>query len=431
MKKIKIGLLGLGNIGTGTYQTLEMNHDKIAATTGISFEIIKVLEKDVFKKRGIEVPLSKFTQNPDDIFTDPEINIVIELLGGIQFATDMMMRALQNGKHVVTANKAAIAANGEMLRKAAIDNKVMLRYEASVGGGIPIINALTSALLANEFEEILGIVNGTTNYILTQMTEYGLDYDNVLKTAQAKGFAEADPTADVEGHDVANKLSILMSLVFGIYVPPTAIPTEGITKISKDDIDFAAQFGYKIKLLATAKKIGDQLEGHVQPALVPVDHPLASVSNEFNAIFVRGNAVDDLMFYGKGAGPFPTASAVLGDAIEIAKAIERGSAFDNRNISSNSDSLSFIGEGLNMYYVRLITDDVPGVLGKVSTVLGDHGISIQTVMQRPKNTDSLEVPVIYIMHAVTRDRLNEALQLISEFPFIHSVDSIIRVEGNV
>lgn len=429
MKTIKIGLLGMGNIGTGTYQALEMNHNKIIEASGISFEITRILEKDVFRKRGFEVPVSKFTQNPDDIFLDPEIQIVIELLGGVQFATDMMMRALEHGKHVVTANKAALAANGTLLRKTAIENKVMLRYEASVGGGIPIIHALTQALLANEFEEILGIVNGTTNYILTQMSEYGLDYDSVLKTAQAKGFAEADPTADVEGHDVANKLSILMSLVFGVTVPPSKIPTEGITRISKDDIDFASQFGYKIKLLATARKAGDELEGHVQPALVPVEHPLASVSNEFNAIFVRGNAVDDLMFYGKGAGPLPTASAVLGDVIEIGKDIVRGSAFDNRMITDLSHKLKFIGEGLNMYYVRLITDDVPGVLGKVSTALGDHGISIQTVMQRPKTTDSTAVPVIYIMHAVTRSRLNEALDEIAKFPFIHSIDSIIRVEG--
>lgn len=428
MKTIKVGLLGLGNIGTGTYKTLEMNKKQIESNTGVSIEITKILEKDVARKRDITVTLDQFTQNPDDIFLDPEIDIVIELLGGIEPASSFMLKALENGKHVVTANKAAVAANFDAFMDAAKRNQVMFRYEASVGGGIPILNALTTALLANEFEEILGIVNGTTNYILTQMSEYGLNYSDVLKVAQEKGFAEADPTADVEGIDVANKLSILISLVFGTRVTPDEIPTTGITKITKNDIKLADQFGYKIKLLATARRVGNQLECHVQPAFVPKDHPLASVSNEFNAIFVTGNAVDDLMFYGKGAGPLPTGSAVMGDVIEIARAIAKGAAFDHYAETKAVKMLRYVGEGQNKYYVNMMVKDVPGVLGSISTTLGSYGIGVDSVLQLSKDAnENREVPLVFILHEVTRSRLDEALEKIGSSKFASEIKSIIRV----
>ena len=319
MKTINIGLLGLGNIGTGTYKTLEMNREQIAASSGLDLRISKILEKDTERKRDITVSKDQFTQNPDDIFQDPSIQIVIELLGGIEPATTFMLNAMKNGKSVVTANKAAVAANFHVLMETAKENNVFFRFEASVGGGIPILNALTTVLQANQFEEILGILNGTTNYILTQMTENGLAYEDVLKVAQEKGFAEADPTADVEGYDVANKLTILMALAFNHYVAPGDIPTQGITSITLDQIKKADQRGNKIKLIASAKKDGNQLVYSVKPIELPKSHPLAGVSNEFNAIFVRGNAVDELMFYGKGAGPLPTGSAVMGDVLQIAR----------------------------------------------------------------------------------------------------------------
>ena len=428
MKTIKVGLLGLGNIGTGTYKTLEMNKKLIESNTGVSIEITKILERDVTRQRDISVSPEQFTQNPDDIFLDPSIDIVIELLGGIEPASSFMLKALQNKKHVVTANKAAVAANYDAFMDAARENQVMFRYEASVGGGIPILNTLSSDLLANEFEEVLGIVNGTTNYILTQMTEYGLDYADVLKVAQEKGFAEADPTADVEGIDVANKLSILISLVFGIRVSPEEIPTTGISKISKEDIKLADQFGYKIKLLATAKKINNQLEAHVQPAFVPKDHPLASVSNEFNAIFVTGNAVDDLMFYGKGAGPLPTGSAVMGDVIEIARAIAKGAAFDHYSETKAKKMLRYVGEGQNKYYVNMMAKDVPGVLGSIATTFGACGIGVSSVLQLSRElNEHREVPVVFILHEVTRARLDEALEKISKAKFASEIKSIIRV----
>lgn len=321
MKTINIGLLGLGNIGTGTYKTLEMNRDEIEKNTGLDLHITKILEKNLERERDITVTTDQFTQNPEDIFNDSNIQIVIELLGGIEPATTFMLEAMKHGKSVVTANKAAVANSYDKLLQTAKENNVMFRYEASVGGGIPILNALTTVLRANRYEEVLGILNGITNYIMTQMTENGSSYDDVLKDAQAKGFAEADPTADVEGIDCANKLSILMALTFGNYVHPDDIPTTGISQITKEDIDKATAKGCKIKLIAQAKRDGDTISYSVKPMELPVSHPLATVNDEFNAIFVRGNAVDDVMFYGKGAGPLPTGSAVMGDVIQIAETI--------------------------------------------------------------------------------------------------------------
>ena len=324
MKKIKIGLLGLGNIGTGTYKTLDMNRSEVESAVGTSVEIVKILERDKDKDRGIVVPDEKFTTDPDEIFNDPEIDIVIELIGGIEPATTFMLTAMEHGKHVVTANKAAVAANYGKLMDTAKKNGVMLRFEASVCGGIPILGTLTGPLRANRFEEVLGILNGTTNYILTMMTKEGLDYDTALKDAQAQGFAEADPTADVEGIDAANKLSILIALMFGKYVAPGDIPTTGITHITKEKIEEARSNGCKIKLIAHAKRLDDgSIEYEVRPMHISESHPLANINKEFNAVFVKGNAVDDLMFYGKGAGPLPTGSAVMGDVIEIAKTISK------------------------------------------------------------------------------------------------------------
>ena len=287
MNTVKVGLLGFGNVGTGTYQTLQMNKEHIKETSGVDIEITKILVNDVNKKRTVETPAGVLTSNADDILTNPDIDIVVEVLGGVEPATSYMLKALNNGKHVVTANKAAVAANFAELNETANKNHLMLKLEACVAGGIPILHPLTTVLMANQFEEILGILNGTTNYILTQMTEFGLDYADVLKKAQELGFAEADPTADVEGVDAANKLSILMALAFNKYVHP-------------DDIEFS-----------------------VKPMELKNDHPLATVSNEFNAVFVKGNAVDELMFYGKGAGPLPTGSAVMGDVLTVAKFVAK------------------------------------------------------------------------------------------------------------
>jgi len=428
MDSLKIGLLGLGTVGSGVYRILAMNADKIIANAGKKIEISKILVSNTGKKRDLEIPAGLLTDNVRDILDDADIDIVVELLGGIHPAYDYMMEALGKGKHVVTANKAVIANYGESLAAAAAAGNAALKYEASVAGGIPIINALSTALSGNEFSEIVGIVNGTTNYILTQMTEFGLNYSDVLKDAQAKGFAEADPTSDVEGEDAAYKLSILISTAFGLSVPPARIPREGITKISKDDIEYASQFGYKIKLLAMAKRTGDELECGVQPTLIPVSHPLASVSNEFNALFVKGNAVDDLMFYGRGAGSLPTGSAVVGDIIEVAQKSNFPDCCSYQPVKSSS-GLNFAGGGMSMYYINFLVKDVPGVLGKVSTAFGDHNISIESVMQRSKGRKAGEdVPVTYILHELRREQLDQALAEICKYDFIKEVRSILRVE---
>ncbi len=428
MKTLKIGLLGLGNVGSGAYRILAANADKISAVSGCTIIISKILVSDLSKKRAFDLPPEILTENAADILDAPDIDVVVELIGGIHPAFDYMLTALQNKKHVVTANKAVIATLGDQLMSAAASSGVLLKYEASVAGGIPILNALSTALSGNEFDEIVGIINGTTNYILTQMTDFGLNYEDVLKTAQEKGFAEADPSSDVEGEDVAYKLSILIHTAFGLRIPPMSIPREGITKVSKDDIAYASQFGYKIKLLATAKKTGENLECHVQPALIPVSHPLASVSNEFNALFIKGNAVDDLMFYGRGAGSMPTGSAIVGDLIDIAKKINCPPSCRMDTVPSPA-RLTFAGEGKSMYYINFLVADVPGVLGKVSTAFGDHGISIESVMQRSKGRkEGEDVPVIYILHESTRQQLDQALAEISSYSFIKGVRSILRVE---
>ena len=318
MKKFNIGILGLGTVGGGTYDILRDNKDIIMERTGVDYEVTRILEinEKAIAAHGVDPAI--VTQNVDEILTDPSIDIVVESLGGIEPSSSWMLKALENGKSVVTPNKAAVAANFDKLQKTAKEHGVQIRIEACVGGGIPALTAITEALAGNKFTEVMGILNGTTNYIMTKMGDEGLAYADVLKDAQEKGFAEADPTADVEGIDVANKLSILMALAFGKYVPPTEIPTVGITGVTMDDIAAAKEKGCKIKLIARAAvKEDGSLEYEIKPTEIPYSHPLAGVNYEFNAIYVTGNAVDEVMFYGKGAGALPTGSAIVGDIISI------------------------------------------------------------------------------------------------------------------
>ena len=431
MKKIiKVGMLGIGIVGRGTYQALEMNHDKIAETTGLDIEIVKILNRHPEKDRGIEIPAEKYTADVNEILNDPEIDIVVELIGGIEPATEYMAKALSNGKSVVTANKAAIAANGKKLAALAQENHVLLRFEAAVAGGIPILTSLTTALLSNRFTGVHGILNGTTNYILTQMSEYGKSYEDALKDAQIKGFAEADPTADVEGLDAANKLSILISLIFGVDAAPDVIPTQGITSVAIEDIRFAADSGFRIKLLASAREVDGKVYGNVEPVLLPVSHPLASVSNEFNAVFVSGNAVDDLMFYGRGAGPLPTGSAVLGDVIGVARKLEKDSAYDLVPQLRYDSDLEFAGEGTSKYCIRMMVPERAGILGKISTIFGDHNISVETVRQNsPYISDGEAVAdLIFIVFKVEKPELLAALEEARREGVIKSIDNIMRVE---
>ena len=319
MKTAKIGLLGFGNVGGGTYHILTENKEIIEKRVGVTPEVVKILQRNRNKKRFTDVDFSLLTEDPDDIIKNPDIDIVVEMIGGTEPATSFMVQAMNNGKHVVSANKAAIAKSYRLLTETARKNNVEFLFEASVAGGIPVLTALTGPLQANKFVEVTGILNGTTNYILTKMSEEGLSYEEVLKDAQAKGFAEADPTADVEGIDAANKLSILIALAFGKYISPESIPTVGITGITSADIEAAKSSGKKIKLLGKASLRDGMVEYMVAPAFLDEDHPLAGVNNEFNAVYVTGDMVGELMFYGRGAGPLPTGSAICGDIINIMK----------------------------------------------------------------------------------------------------------------
>ncbi len=321
MKEINIALLGFGTVGKGAYDILSMNKELIEKRINRSINVEKVFVRSMERAKELGVPEALATTDINDILDNVFIDIVVEAMGGTDYPADIMEKALLSGKSVVTPNKAALAANFARLKDAAAKGNASLRFEASVGGGIPALTAIQEALAGNQFTEVMGIVNGTTNYILTKMTEEGLPYEEVLKDAQDKGFAEADPTADVEGIDAANKLSILIALCFDEYISPEDIPREGITGVTAADIEAATVAGQKIKLIAKAAKKDGKMECSVKPTLLPVSHPLAGVSNEFNAIYVTGNAVGELMFYGRGAGALPTGSAVVGDIIAIAKTL--------------------------------------------------------------------------------------------------------------
>jgi len=423
---IKIALLGLGNVGKGVWEILHRHPNMIKEYIGVPVEIKKILVRDVPKKRDIDVPPYMLTANFDDILFDEDIHIIVELIGGLYPAYEYVKKAIEMGKHVVTANKAVIASYGRELIQLANRRNVVLRFEGSVGGGIPIIATLTKSLAANEIETVVGIINGTTNYILTQMTRYDMDFNTALKLAQQKGYAEANPSSDVEGEDAAFKLSILAFIAFGVQVPPQDIPREGITRISEKEIQYAAQLGYTIKLLAAARKHDGKLDLHVHPTLVPITHPLAAVNDEFNALFIKGDAVGELMMYGKGAGSLPTGSAVVGDILDVASAMMSGRVmpYAYRNSGKN---LHINGEGEGEYYIRLEVVDRPGVLGKISTVLGNYGVSIASVVQRGRGEPV--VSLVLITHRVERKQLDLALEEIKKFDVVEEVASILRVES--
>jgi homoserine dehydrogenase len=427
LKNIVVGLLGFGNVGKGFAAVLEKNKAHIESTLGCGITIKKILVRNPDKYKDTIVPASLFTSNAEEILADPEIQIVIELIGGVQPACDYISKALQQGKHVVTANKAVIALHGKELFELADKHKVSIRYEASVGGGIPIIASLTKSLAANEIEEIVGIINGTTNYILTRMDQEGMSFQEALAEAQEKGFAEADPTSDIEGEDAAYKLSILTHVAFGVDINPREIPCVGIKQISEREIDFARQLGYKIKLLATVRKNGGSLDVHVHPALVPVEHPLAAVNNEFNALYVKGNAVGQLMLYGKGAGPLPTASAVWSDVLEMAKVIQNQIEETNTIKVKNGFKPGHISSGSNAYYIRLQVTDRPGVLGKIATSFGRNNVSLESVVQRGRGGKS--VPLIFITHEAEWDKLEAALNEIKQLDTVEEVASILMVQS--
>ncbi|MCY6372150.1 homoserine dehydrogenase [Clostridium ganghwense] len=428
MKKVKIALLGLGNVGTGVCKILNTNKEEIRNRAGYDIEIAKILVRDVNKKRDVNVPEGVITASPEEILDDESIKIVVEVMGGTDPAKDYMIRAMKAKKHVVTANKLAIATLGDELIGTAKEEGVMLKYEASVAGGIPIIDTINESLTANKIKEIVGIINGTTNYILTKMYLENMDFETALKEAQEMGYAEADPTSDVEGYDAVYKLGILTSLAFGTKVDSDLIYREGISNIKSIDIEYAKEFGYVIKLLAIVKEIDNVLELRVHPTMISTRHPLANVNDSFNAVLLKGNAVGDLMLYGRGAGDLPTGSAVVGDIISILK--------DNMEIKNEVNKIELSAKQINnmentesQYYIRATVKDVPGVLGEISAILGNNNVSVLSVIQKSKGQEF--VTIVFVTHKTLEGNINKSISAIEQLSSVQKIENVIRVENGI
>lgn len=422
----KIAILGAGTIGGSVIKVLRENKDVISqrAETDIEIKNILVLPHEIPKLHEQGLPA---TNNYDEILNDPEIAIVVELMGGLKPAREFALQALEHGKSVVSANKDVVAQYGHDLFEAAEKNHVDYLFEASVGGAIPIIMPLKRSLTANRVTEILGIVNGTTNYMLTKMTEDGADYDTVLKEAQAKGYAEANPAADVEGKDAARKIAILASIAFNSRVKLDDVSIEGITKITPKDIQHATNLGYVVKLLAVGKESDEGIDVRVHPVLLPKTHPLASVNGVFNAIFVRGYPIEEAMFFGPGAG-FPTASAVIADIIEIARGIQTNSVGRFGCTCYNKKPICPLEETVSSYYIRLLVEDKPGVLGAVATTLGSAEVSLHSVAQT-SSTKEGHAELVVVTHKVKHKNILAAQEALKKLPVVDEISSVMRVES--
>ena len=423
-KEIKVALLGAGTVGGGVYKLVERRAAEMPDKVGAELKITKVLVKNLQKKRE-GIPSEVLTDDWEGIIHDPEISIVIELMGGVEPARTYILQALEAGKNVVTANKDLLAEHGQELMEAAERNHRDLCFEAAVGGGIPIIRPLKECLAGNEITEVMGIVNGTTNYILTKMTQEGWDFDDALKEAQRLGFAEADPTADVEGLDAGRKMAILASIAFHSRVTFKDVDVKGITKITAKDIQYAKEFGYTLKLLGVARHEDGKMEVGVSPMMIPSTHPLANVNDSFNAVFVHGDAVDDAMFQGRGAGEFPTASAVVGDLISVARDMQYDCCGRIGCSCYKNLSMKPAGEARHKYFLRLIVEDRTGILAGVAGVLGNNGVSINQVIQKPAVNGVAELVVI--TDKVETRHLNDAMMIFGEMSMIREVASVIRV----
>ena len=426
MKTVKIALLGFGTVSQGTFNLLQDNADLITNRSGVTIEISKIFVRNPDKYTNITLPsTAQYVTNIDDVINDESITIVVELMGGTTFAKDCVEAALKHGKSVVTANKDLLAEAGPYLFDLACKNNVDLRFEASVLGGIPIIRTLYESLGGNRITELVGIMNGTTNFILSKMTDEGLSYGDVLKEAQDLGYAEADPTADVEGLDAARKLAILASISFNRRIFFEDVTVEGITKIDTEDISFGKEFGYNIKLIGIAKESSKGLSLNVYPAFVPLTHPLASVRGSYNAIYIKGNGIDDAMFYGRGAGSLPTGSSVVSDIMEVAQNVAFESTgrfkpfyFDQKNIYSP-------GKIQSSYYMRLAVDNKTGVLAKIATKLAEQKISVLSIVQRNKDPETAVLAIV-----TSKCPHSYILNLIDSFNSLRSVkevSSVIRI----
>jgi homoserine dehydrogenase len=432
MKEIRVALLGLGTVGTGVVKVLLTHGAEMQERAGCRLVLHRVADVDLARPReGLDLARLPLVADATGVLDDPDVHIVIELVGGLEPARTLILRALQSGKHVVTANKALLAHHGAELFEEARRNRVMLGFEAAVAGGIPLIRAVKEGLAANRILSVFGIVNGTCNYILSKMTDEGRDFAEVLKEAQGHGYAEADPTLDVEGLDSAHKLQILASLAFRTPVDLKDIYTEGITGVTQQDVVNAVELGFRIKLLAIAKAADGALEARVHPTMIPATSPMAAVSGVFNAVFITGDNVGNLMFYGRGAGQLPTASAIWSDTLDIARRVAHGiPALDVElpSVGQRPLPLRPMDEIQSAYYLRVMATDRPGVLAQVAGILGRHDISLVSVLQKGR-ARSEAVPVVMMTHEARERDMRAALGAIDRLPVVAGPTTMIRVEA--
>ncbi len=432
MKEINIGLLGCGTVGTGVARILINNKDLIRSRVGMNLILKWVADLDLTTDRGIDFDDSVLTDNAFMVVDDPEVDIIVEMIGGEEIAKDLILKAIDNGKHVVTANKALLASRGNTIFKSAAARGVDLAFEASAGGCMPIIKSLRESLVGNHIKSMIGILNGTCNYILSKITDDGSTFEVALSEAQAKGYAEANPKLDVEGIDTAHKLAILNALAYGMEINLNDIFTEGISTITPMDIAFAEQFGYRIKLLAISKDRGSSVEARVHPTMIPLDNLLSSVNGTVNAITVSGDAVGNILLYGRGAGMMPTASAVVSDLVDLARNLISGSSgripllsYQNENIRKTP--VMSIEEIFTHYYIRFSAMDRPGVLSKISGILGTYDISIKSAYQKGRKTNG-SVPLVMLTHTAKEAAVRKALREITELDVVSDRPVLIRIE---
>jgi len=425
--KLGVGVIGCGTVGGGVVKLLVSEQEHLRRKTGVAIELRRAADLDPVKRAATGLPPGLLCDDAATVLADPEIGVVVEVIGGVKPAQSFIEAALAAGKHVVTANKELIAKAGPELLSLARKHGATLHFEASSCGGIPVIHALGQSLAANRFDKLLGIVNGTTNFILTKMYREGAEFADVLAEAQRLGYAEADPTADVDGHDAAYKLSILAAMAFDSYFDYRQIHTEGIRGISARDIAIAKSYGFVIKLLAIGAAHEDgRVELRVHPVLVREDHPLAAVNDSFNAVFVRGNYVGDVMFYGRGAGQLPTASAIVGDIIDLAMHQDGGGTSPRMNFGSQTRTVVPMGEVRSQYYLRLDVEDRPGVLAAIAKVFGDCGVSISAVTQEEAAGESVEL--VIFTHEVAEAAFQKAVSEIGGLDIVRGVRAVIRAQ---
>lgn len=435
MKPVKVGLLGIGTVGGGTVNVLARNAAEIARRAGRGIEVTHAVTRDINKTRICNTDNMQLSTNPLDVVENPDIDIIVELIGGETQARELVMKAITNGKHVVTANKALIAKHGNEIFATAQRHGVMVAFEAAVAGGIPIIKALREGLAGNRIEWLAGIINGTGNYILTEMRDKGSDFSEVLADAQRLGYAEADPAFDVEGIDAAHKLAILAAIAFGTPLQFDKVYTEGITKITTEDVQYAENLGYRIKHLGIAKNTPDGVEVRVHPTLIPEKRLIANVDGVMNAVLVNGDAVGPTLYYGAGAGAEPTASAVVADLVDVVRTLTSDPENRVPHLAFQADSLTDIPmlpieQVTTSYYLRLCADDKPGVLADVTRILGDSGISIEAMIQKePKEIEQTkQATIIMLTHAVIEGNMNNALKQIEALPAVSGEVVRIRME---